>query len=157
MVRWPLVQPMMVLGIRLVVPRHRVGVSVVAVDQENRILLLEHVFHPYSPWGLPGGWMDRGETPQCCALRELKEEVGLAAELGPVVHITREQDMMGINMAFLAEVKPGPFTFSSEILSAKWFKRSALPSPLLRFTIDSIDAALAIKTSQVQRSEALPG
>lgn len=157
MVRWPLVQPMMILGIRLIVPRHRVGVSVVALDQENRILLLKHVFHPYAPWGLPGGWMDRGETPQQCALRELKEEVGFAAELGPVVHITREQDMMGINMAFLAEVTPGPFTFSSEILSAKWFKRSTLPSPLLQFTIDSIDAALAIKTSQVHRSEALPG
>lgn len=36
-------------------------------------------------WALPGGRLDRGETPVVAALRELREEVGLAMEADTVL------------------------------------------------------------------------
>ena len=43
---------------------------------QGQVLLVEHVFHPYAPWGLPGGWIDRNESPsQTAVIRELQEEL----------------------------------------------------------------------------------
>lgn len=36
-------------------------------------------------WALPGGGLDRGETPEQAALRELEEEVGLVLDPGAVL------------------------------------------------------------------------
>jgi 8-oxo-dGTP pyrophosphatase MutT (NUDIX family) len=78
-IRLPFLRFPMGLAIRLVVPKHRTGVAVVCLDSSSRVLLLRHVFHPTKPWGLPGGWLNKGESPQDCALRELREETGLDA------------------------------------------------------------------------------
>lgn len=153
MVRWPPVHQLMVWGIRVTVPRHRVGVGVVVMDEANRVLMLKHVFHPHTPWGLPGGWMGRNETPRLCAIRELQEETGLRATLGPVVHVTYDDRMLGLNVAFLAATEPGPFTLSAEILSARWFRPDALPSPLLPFTREAIAAAASLCATEQQPDE----
>ncbi|HSM58649.1 MAG TPA: NUDIX domain-containing protein [Candidatus Sulfomarinibacteraceae bacterium] len=153
MVRWPPVHQLMVWGIRAVVPRHRVGVGIVALDEANRVLMLKHVFHPRTPWGLPGGWMGRDETPQTCAVRELKEETGLTATLGPVVHVTYDTHTLGLNVAFAAQTNPGPLTLSSEILSARWFSPDTLPAPILPFTREAIAAATALRATEMQLGE----
>ena len=141
-VQWPFVQSLMVLGIRMVVARHRVGVSVVPLDERGRILLLHHVFHPYVPWGLPGGWLEGDENPDACALRELKEETNLTARLGPVVHVARESGPSHLNIAYLAYVRAQPVQFSAEIMKANWFYPDELPQPLFPFTERAIRLAL---------------
>ena len=153
---WRLLQQLMVLGIHLTVPRHRMGVSVVATDEAGRILLLHHVFHPYTPWGLPGGWLGRNESPQECALRELREETGLTGSLGPVVHMARDSDVTQLSVAYLALVTPGPLQLGAEIMGAEWFPADALPSPLLPFTRAAIAAALAVRASYL-REEHIAG
>lgn len=124
-------------------PRHRIGIAVVVLNDEGRVLMLKHVFHPYAPWGLPGGWLDRGESPRRGALRELREETGLSARLGPVLHITRQTEPDAVNIAFMACDLEGELHLSSEILEARWFAPDALPEPLFVFTRDAIDAAVA--------------
>jgi 8-oxo-dGTP diphosphatase len=39
-------------------------------------------------WDLPGGKMDHGETLDEVLVREVREETGLAVEVGDVVHIS---------------------------------------------------------------------
>ena len=134
----------MVLGIRAVVARHRVGVALVPIDERGRVLLLHHVFHPYVPWGLPGGWLGRNETPAACALRELKEETGRNGSLGPVVHVDHVEAPPHLIVAYLVHLSPGEMTFGPEIIDARWFEPDDLPVPLLPFSREAIAAAIRL-------------
>ncbi|MCD4687245.1 MAG: NUDIX hydrolase, partial [Anaerolineae bacterium] len=59
-------------------PRFSIGVVGILLDDAGeRVLLLKHVFHHPYPWGLPGGWIERGEDPAVCIVRELREETTL--------------------------------------------------------------------------------
>jgi 8-oxo-dGTP pyrophosphatase MutT (NUDIX family) len=54
------------------------GVRVLVIDSERRVLLVRHSYLP--GWYLPGGGVDAGETLAAAALRELREEAGIVAE-----------------------------------------------------------------------------
>ena len=140
-VRFTPVRQLMGLGVRLTVPRHRTGVLVVGFNDKGQILMLRHVFHPFAPWGLPGGWLERGEAPADCANRELHEETGLTAELGPIVYSSFESIPAHIGIAFVADIKPAECVLSAEIIDAEWFEPSNLPDPLLPFVRNAIAAA----------------
>jgi 8-oxo-dGTP diphosphatase len=131
----------MKLGLYLLVPRHRIGINMVGLDAEGRVLLLKHVFHPFVPWGLPGGWLGRGEAPDACILRELEEETGLAAQVGPLLLAASKPDPRQILMIYAAFVRPAPFRLSREILAANWFYRDTLPDLLLSSTREAITEA----------------
>jgi 8-oxo-dGTP pyrophosphatase MutT (NUDIX family) len=58
------------------------AVIIVLSDTDGRLLVQERLKHPYYGfWGFPGGKIRWGETIIAAALRELKEETGLGAEL----------------------------------------------------------------------------
>lgn len=62
--------------------RHKGGVGIVALDDENRVLLLEQYRHPARARlvELPAGVLDHhGEEPRETAVRELAEEADLVA------------------------------------------------------------------------------
>jgi ADP-ribose pyrophosphatase YjhB (NUDIX family) len=153
LIRLPLMRRLMVLGLYLVVPRHRAGVAVVVLDSAGQVLMLRHVFHPLAPWGLPGGWLGRRESLAEGALRELREETGLTAVLGPVVHTTHEGVPPHLGIAYLAWAEPGPFKLSGEIIEAGWFAPDNLPQPMYAFVYDSIQAAVAVQRQQALLSE----
>jgi ADP-ribose pyrophosphatase YjhB (NUDIX family) len=140
-VAFPLMKFLMMVAMRLLISRQRIGVGVVCIDERGRILILKHVFHPDTPWGLPGGWIKRGEDPGESVLRELHEETGLTAELGPAIYISREELPGHIGMAFIAHAQSGEMKLSSEIIDAKWCYAQDIPGPLLPFTINAVSAA----------------
>jgi len=129
----------MMAGLTVLTPRHRVGVNMVPLDAEGRVLLLKHVFHPFVPWGLPGGWLGRGEEPEACVLRELEEETGLEARLGPLVLAAAKPFPQHLVLVYAGYVTPGPLCLSGEIIEAGWFTRDALPQPLLHSTSEAIE------------------
>ncbi|MCB0166468.1 MAG: NUDIX hydrolase [Anaerolineae bacterium] len=69
------------LAVKLLAPRNQVGVMAVVFNDLGQVLLVEHVFRPQHPWGLPGGWVERGENPTASIQRELKEELNLTVEV----------------------------------------------------------------------------
>ncbi|MCB8942737.1 MAG: NUDIX domain-containing protein [Ardenticatenaceae bacterium] len=133
---------------KAMVPRQRIGVSIIALDEQERVFLLKHVFHPSVPWGPPGGWLGRDEAPAAGALRELYEETGLTAVLGPVVHMALEENPTHIGIAYLAHIQPGTPRLSPEILEAAWFPIDNLPQPQYAFTEQAIQTAVHMQHSQ---------
>jgi 8-oxo-dGTP diphosphatase len=64
-----------------------VAVGVLLLDGE-RVLLVERATPPQvGKWTVPGGKVELGETLEEAAARELREETGLACELGPIVEV----------------------------------------------------------------------
>lgn len=60
---------------------HVGAVTVVPVDEQGRIWLVRQYRHAAGKvlLELPAGTLEAGEDPQVCALREIREEIGLAA------------------------------------------------------------------------------
>jgi len=56
--------------------------AVVPVDSEGNIIMVRQFRYAASGfiWEIPAGKLDPGETPEVCAARELKEEVGYSCE-----------------------------------------------------------------------------
>ncbi len=116
---------------RLTQPRFTMGVIGVLLDDAGeRVLLVEHVLHPKTPWGLPGGWMARGEDPAQTVEREFLEETGLSVKAIRPLVIQRSPEMRGhLDMVFLCE-PDGPLVairLSNELLSYQWTPFEALP------------------------------
>lgn len=64
-----------------ILPRLRLGASI-AVFKDGAVLLVKRGRAPYAgAWSLPGGMIEAKETSYAAALRELKEETGIEAEV----------------------------------------------------------------------------
>lgn len=73
------------LALRLGTTRVSVGVCALVQDARGRLLLTHHTYRE-QPWGLPGGFIGRREQPGAALARELREELGVAAIIGPLVY-----------------------------------------------------------------------
>jgi 8-oxo-dGTP pyrophosphatase MutT (NUDIX family) len=151
---WPL-RRLLGVAVKLFAPSHRIGVGVVLWDDHGRVLLLHHVFHPTMPWGLPGGWLDKGEDPLAGAVRELREETGIdTAVFGPLIHLRRDHPPDHIGMAYIAHLlppTPPTLKLSHEITQAAWFHPHQLPQPFSQFAQEAIH--LAAQHRQNMRDE----
>lgn len=60
---------------------HPGGVAIVAVTEEQKILMVKQFRKPYEEeiWELPAGKLDIGEDHRACGIRELEEETGYLA------------------------------------------------------------------------------
>lgn len=61
---------------------HNGGVGVLALDEQNNVLMVRQFRYPYRQVVLeiPAGKLERGEDPLACGKRELLEETGYAAD-----------------------------------------------------------------------------
>ncbi|GAA1134399.1 NUDIX hydrolase [Kribbella jejuensis] len=64
-------------------PTKRIAADCLFTDRAGRLLVLEP---PYKPtWDLPGGIVERDESPRDAARREVREEIGLHVETGELL------------------------------------------------------------------------
>ena len=128
-----------------------VGALGAVFDDEGRLLIVEHVFHPRCPWGLPGGWMNRNEDPADTIRRELYEETGLTVTVEEILLIQRTSEVQShLDVAMLCRAAPGPVTLSSELLAYRWCDptdKANMPK-LIAFHRQVIKAALDARAKQ---------
>src|SRR5689334_1733353 len=65
------------LFLRVLNPSYMVGAMALIQDEAGRVLVIEHTYRREVPWGLPGGWLKRAESPELGLVREVFEETGL--------------------------------------------------------------------------------
>lgn len=132
--------------VRLWQPRFSAGVVGIVLDVSGeRVLLVEHVFHPQRPWGLPGGWIARGEDPARTAEREILEETGLRVRaVRPVLALRSPQLRGHLDLVYLCQPEDGPqaIRLSHELLGYRWTPLDALP-PLVVFHERALEALRA--------------
>jgi len=69
-------------------PAHPLPGVLAMVVKDGKVLLVERGRDPdRGKWGFPGGLVETGETAAEAAIRELREETGVAAEPGPVLDV----------------------------------------------------------------------
>jgi len=119
-------------GVWVVEPRFAVTAGAVVSDERGRVLLLDHTFRRGSGWGIPGGFLMKGEQPEDAVRRELCEETGIKldrVELAFVRTIKRPRQIEIIYRCH-ANCPDEASARSIEIRSLAWFAPEELPSEL---------------------------
>jgi 8-oxo-dGTP pyrophosphatase MutT (NUDIX family) len=106
------------------------GVTVIALDDAGRVLLVRHSYGK-GWWTLPGGGLHAGEDPLAAALRELAEEVGcvLAAPVSLGTHRSTIHGAPVTRHVFAGKALGTPLPDGREVAEARFFERDALPEP----------------------------
>ncbi len=113
------------------------GVSVVVRDDDGRLLLTRRADN--GRWAVVSGVLEPGEEPGPAALREVREETGVDAELeritsvdvtGPITYPNGDVAQY-LDVCFLARYVGGAAAVSDdENLEVAWFSPEAVPSDL---------------------------
>lgn len=119
-------------GVRFTQPRFQVTAGAVVTNEEGRVLLLKHVFRPGSGWGVPGGFLEKGEQPEDAIRRELLEETGLELESVELVFIRTHRKPARVEIIYRCRARGEVAARGYEIKSAGWFAPSQLPEDLSR-------------------------
>jgi 8-oxo-dGTP diphosphatase len=140
------------LGVWLAEPRFTVTAGAVVVDGEGSVLLLKHAFRKGSGWGIPGGFMEKGEQPEEAIRRELREEAGLEVEDARLVAVRTIRGAQQVEILFLARARDSADAraASAEVSAVGWFGRDALPPELSKDQRRLIDLALETGARRVE-------
>jgi ADP-ribose pyrophosphatase YjhB (NUDIX family) len=117
------------IGVSLRETLYTVSAVGVIVDDDDRVLLLEHALRLPS-LGLPGGFVARGEQPEDTVRREVREEVGLEVRDVALVLVRGLAATPQIEIVFRARAAGTPAADGIEIRAARWVPIAALPAGL---------------------------
>ena len=113
----------------------RVGTAIIITKNDKVLLMKRKGPHGTGTWSTPGGHLDFGETPETCAAREAKEEVGV--DVVDIRFRSVTNDLFEASgrhyITVWMEGKPvgEPFIASKrEVEEIGWFAWDALPKPL---------------------------
>lgn len=141
------------VAMRAIQPKFSAGAVGVLFDASgSRVFLVEHIFHPAHPWGLPGGWVDRAENPAQTVEREFHEETSLTVRARqPLLVVQSALYRRHMDVVFLCEtVGPdNPVRLSHELLDWAWVPVTTLP-PLAPVSEVAIRAGLAAMGSDLE-------
>jgi glycerol 3-phosphatase-2 len=140
------------------------GLSVSAmVWREDELLLMRRSDNGY--WGLPGGFVELGESVADAARREVAEETGWSVELGRLIGVYSDPEtqvvqydradrgcVQIVNLCFHARaVEQGEATTPEETLEMGFFPGNALPEPFVPIHTVRIEDGLANRPEAVIR------
>jgi len=106
--------------------RFLVGVAGLGVDPQGRVLLARHRFGA-PQWRFLGGFLARRERVEDALAREIREETGLAIQVGPVLEVVTGFRWARVELVFAFRVIGGTEALTAEVAELGWFPMNALP------------------------------
>lgn len=114
-------------------PLPTVDILIEVGGKETPAVLLIRRKNPPHGWAIPGGFIDGGESAEAAAVREAREETGLAVRklrlFGVYSDPARDPRHATISAVFLAEASGAPRA-ASDASACAAFTREALPSEI---------------------------
>ena len=117
-------------------PEPRVGVAIIITKNDQVLLMRRKGIHGKGTWSTPGGHLEFGESPEQCAAREAKEEVGLDVVDIRFRAITNDMfDTTGKHYITIwmegDSISNDPvIAAEDEVAEIGWFAWDSLPQPL---------------------------
>ena len=98
------------------------------VPREGKVLMIRRATElGYGLWGLPGGYVDRGEVVERAAAREGYEETGLKVEPGQLIGLFSEPGDPVMVAVYAAQETGGTLEAGPEALEVGFFDVDDLP------------------------------
>ena len=134
-------------------------------NDKGQVLMVEHVFRPDFAWGLPGGWVERGEDPAQAVQRELKEELNLTVRVKKLLFChpqglsNQSTTPPGLGLAYYCRASGNEAILSSltqqagsayEVLAAVWVAPDRIQWPLEKLQ----EKALILGVQEFEREQA---
>ena len=113
-------------AIRWGTPNFTVGSLAWLTDDGRRVLLTRPSYR--DGWLPTGGFLRRGETPLETVTREVREELGVVADVAPHHRVAFDVERRGVTFISVGRVPEQlDLLLSAEILETRWFPLDALP------------------------------
>lgn len=102
-----------------------IGVFAIILNKDSEVLLCHRL--DYDLWNLPGGKLEKNETPEMGVIREVKEETGLNVVVKKITGVYAKKEKKEIVFSFLCEVVGGKIILSDEADKINYFKINSIP------------------------------
>ena len=106
----------------------------VLLEWRGGLLLVRRKYEPRAgSWCLPSGFMEYGETPERCALRELREETGIEGALDELFGVYAGHDdprVRAVLILYTAGRAGGRLTPGDDASDARFFPLDRLPDQI---------------------------
>lgn len=99
------------------------------VEDNDRLMLVRHTYQ--DRWGLPGGWMEKGESIEEAAQREFHEEFGIQADQAKILRVQAVKSKPVIDIALSLHLAGTPTPDQLEVKQIQFFPLNALPPDII--------------------------
>ena len=112
----------------------KIAVGTIIKTANGKIVLVKRAIEPgYGKWVFPGGYVDRGEEVTLAAVREAREEAGLAVRLDHLINIYSYAGRAPVIIVYAATMLSGDLAVDDEGLEAREFDLDEIPWDDLAF------------------------
>lgn len=133
----------------------RCGADAVILDEQRRVLLCHRRDIDY--WNLPGGLVEDGEAPWDAAIREVREEIGVNAEVIRLTGLYWKPAVPELVFNFECRLVEGVPTVSDEADDVRYFRFEDLPTNTLPKQVQRISDVLEGTRLPVLKVQSGPG
>lgn len=113
-----------------------IGVFGIITNKKDEVLLCHR--NDYDLWNMPGGRLEKNETPWECMIREAKEETGLDVAISRLLGIYSKPRKDEIVIAFVCNVLGGSLQLNKEARDLKYFNLKNIPKNTVPKQVEKI-------------------
>jgi 8-oxo-dGTP diphosphatase len=103
----------------------------VVIEKDNKILLVKRKYEPYKgDWSFPAGFMEYDESPEQCAIREIKEELNVDVNLDGLFGVYSGMDdprTHAVLIMYWAKIIGGELKPGDDAEEIRFFSKEEVP------------------------------